>query len=59
MAQFDVYRNNNPASQEHIPYLLDVQSDLLDVLNTRVIVPLNEDTLTTPRIGDTQAIGIT
>jgi len=40
MAQFDVYRNTNPASAEHIPYLLDVQTDLLDSLNTRVIVPL-------------------
>lgn len=40
MAQFDVYLNTNTASREIIPYLLDVQSDLLDTLNTRVIVPL-------------------
>jgi len=40
MAQFDVYRNSNPASYETIPYLLDVQSDMLDPLSTRVVVPL-------------------
>lgn len=40
MAQFDVYRNPNPATNQYIPYLLDVQTDLLDVLKTRVVVPL-------------------
>ena len=40
MAQFDVYINPNPATRELIPYLLDVQTDLLDSLATRVIVPL-------------------
>ncbi len=40
MAQFDVYRNANPASRARVPYLLDVQSDLIDTLSTRVVVPL-------------------
>lgn len=40
MAQFDVYLNPNPASRKAIPYLLDVQADLLDTLATRVVVPL-------------------
>ena len=40
MAQFDVYRNPNPASRGRVPYLLDVQSDLLAPLATRVVVPL-------------------
>jgi len=40
MAQFDVYLNPNPASRNTIPYLLDVQADLLDTLTTRVVVPL-------------------
>ena len=40
MAQFDVYRNPNPATRARIPYLLDVQSDLLEPLATRVVVPL-------------------
>jgi toxin CcdB len=40
MAQFDVYLNPNPATNQVIPYYLNVQADLLDSLNTRVIVPL-------------------
>jgi toxin CcdB len=40
MAQFDVYTNPNPATREAIPYLLDVQADLLNNLATRVVVPL-------------------
>ncbi|MHB1592058.1 MAG: CcdB family protein [Sulfuricella sp.] len=40
MAQFDVFRNANPASSRDISYLLEVQSDLLDVLATRVVAPL-------------------
>jgi toxin CcdB len=40
MAQFDVYLNPNMATRSVIPYLLDVQSDLLDALATRVVVPL-------------------
>lgn len=40
MAQFDVYMNPNAATRKTIPYLLDVQADLLDTLVTRVVVPL-------------------
>lgn len=40
MAQFDVYINTSPATRKSIPYLLDVQADLLDTLATRVVVPL-------------------
>ena len=40
MAQFDVYLNTNSATRKSIPYLLDVQADLLDTLATRVVVPL-------------------
>lgn len=35
MARFDVYQNTSDSG-----YLLDVQSDLLGDLNTRVVVPL-------------------
>lgn len=35
MARFDVYANPGGAG-----YLLDVQADLLDGLNTRIVVPL-------------------
>ena len=40
MAQFDVYENQNPGTKESIPFLLDLQADLLDNLTTRVVVPL-------------------
>lgn len=39
MARFDVYPN--PGSHANTsPYLLDVQSDLLDGLDSRMVVPL-------------------
>lgn len=40
MAQFDVYLNPNPETRDGIPFLLDVQAELLDMLATRVVVPL-------------------
>ena len=40
MAQFDVYLNPNPNTRKAIPYLLDVQADLLNTLATRVVSPL-------------------
>jgi toxin CcdB len=40
MAQFDVYTNPNPETKKTIPFLLDVQTDLLNSLATRVVVPL-------------------
>lgn len=39
MARFDVYRNPG-AHAETTPYLVDVQTDLLDGLGTRVVIPL-------------------
>jgi len=39
MARFDVYAN--PGSHANTtPYLLDVQSDLLDGLDSRMVIPL-------------------
>jgi len=40
MAQFDVYANPHPHTNHAVPYLFDVQSDLLEPLATRVVVPL-------------------
>lgn len=40
MAQYDVYLNTNADTRDVIPFLLDVQADLLDMLSTRVVVPL-------------------
>ncbi|WP_152221249.1 CcdB family protein [Pseudomonas sp. SCB32] len=41
MKQFDLYRNTNPRTREAIPLLLDVQSDLLASLSTRMVIPLS------------------
>ncbi len=40
MAQFDVYRNANPATSAEVLFLLDIQNDLLETLASRVVVPL-------------------
>ena len=40
MAQYDVYENIDKIAGTAKPYLLDVQSDLLHALATRVVVPL-------------------
>jgi len=47
MVQFNVYRNPNPNARSW-PYLLDVQSDLIEPLATRVVVPLVPRSLFTP-----------
>jgi toxin CcdB len=40
MSQFTVYKNNNAETRTLYPLLLDVQSPLLDTLETRMVVPL-------------------
>jgi len=40
MVQFDVYTNPNPVTKRAIPYLLDIQTDLLNNMTTRVVIPL-------------------
>ena len=40
MAQFTVCRNKNPQTRSAVPFLLDIQNDLLDDLETRVVIPL-------------------
>jgi toxin CcdB len=40
VTQFTVYRNKNPRSRTTFPFLVNVQSDLLDELQTRVVIPL-------------------
>lgn len=45
MAQFTVYRNKNAHTKGTFPLLLDVQSDLLEDLQTRVVIPLTKTAL--------------
>ena len=40
MAQFDVYVNPSESAAHGIPFVVVVQSDLLDVLATRMSIPL-------------------
>lgn len=41
MAQFTVYQNRNAATKKAVPFLLDIQSDLLSDLATTVVIPLH------------------
>lgn len=40
MAQFSVHENPNPRTKGDVPFLLDVQSDVISILVTRMVVPL-------------------
>ena len=40
MKQFDLYKNADPDSRGIYPYFVDVQTDLLDELNSRVVIPI-------------------
>ena len=42
MPQFTVYRNKDARSKSTYPLLVDIQSDLLDDLQTRVVIPLTK-----------------
>lgn len=41
MAQFSVYKNEDKATKKTYPYFLNVQNDLLDELNSRVVIPFS------------------
>lgn len=40
MKQFDVYSNADTDTNRAYPYFVDVQSEILDALNSRVVIPL-------------------
>ncbi len=40
MPQFAVHRNPNPDTKTATPFLLDVQSNLIEDLGSRVVIPL-------------------
>jgi toxin CcdB len=41
MEQFALYKNENKNSKKAYPYFVDVQSDLLSDLNSRIVIPLS------------------
>ena len=46
MNQYSLYRNENKSSKKTYPFFVDVQSDLLESLNSRVVIPLSLDKTT-------------
>ncbi len=42
MSQFTVYKNKNSKTKKTFPYLLDIQSDLLDEIRTTIVIPLGK-----------------
>ena len=42
MAQFDISINNSKSSKAEVPYLMDIQSDTVSILGTRIVVPLRK-----------------
>jgi toxin CcdB len=38
--QFDVFENSSPRMRDIYPYVVDVQSELLSALATRMVVPI-------------------
>jgi len=50
MRQYDICRNANPDSAKRVPYLLVIQSDFLESLDTRLVVPLAPAQYGTPPI---------
>ena len=41
MAQFIAYKNPNSRTKKLYPYLLDIQSNLLEDLRTTIVIPLS------------------
>jgi toxin CcdB len=48
--QFDVFENPSPRMRDVYPYVVDVQSDLLSSLATRMVVPLAITALATTEL---------
>ncbi|MCL5754793.1 CcdB family protein, partial [Vibrio cholerae] len=40
MSQFTLYENLDKSTSTAYPYFVDVQSELLNTLNTRLVIPL-------------------
>jgi toxin CcdB len=41
MNQFTLFKNEDKATRKTYPYFLNVQSDLLDDLNSRMVIPFS------------------
>ena len=52
MARFDVYSNPDAAERKRVPFLLDIQNDHIQNLQTRVVVPLWDSALVQTPMSD-------
>lgn len=50
MAQYDVYVNPQRQSRQFIPFVVDVQSGLIDQLPTRLVLPLSRFSASVARL---------
>jgi toxin CcdB len=41
MARFDVYPNPDDSEHAFVPFLLDVQNNFLDIIDTKMVIPLH------------------
>ena len=42
MKQYDLYSNTDPDTKKTYPFFVDIQTNLLDMLNSRVVIPLTK-----------------
>jgi toxin CcdB len=49
MARLDVYANPDKTERAQTPYFVDVQNDYIDLIETRVVIPLRTETMFGPR----------
>lgn len=42
MEQFDILSNKSKMSKKNVPYLINLQSDPMNILATRIVAPLRE-----------------
>lgn len=52
MARFDVYAHPDPEIRQRTPFLLDVQNNFIDGLDTRVVIPMRAAHLFQSRLRD-------
>ena len=52
MARFDVYPHPDALARKSTPYLLDVQNEYIDSLESRIVIPLRAATLYKTRLQD-------
>ncbi|MDC7233735.1 MAG: CcdB family protein [Spirochaetales bacterium] len=43
MNQFDIVRNKNQKSSKKVPFLINLQSDPMDLLGSRIVAPLRNE----------------